>query len=247
MNDARSWSEGELLGFDLETTGVDRFGDVPVSFSLVTVRAGQVVATLSALVDPGRPIPAGATAVHGITDDQVRAEGMPLDAAVESIVEALVHARSRGVPVVGMKLDYDLTIVDVQCRRIRGEGLAGSGWDGPAVDGLVLDRHVDRFRKGRRTLEALCAHYQVPIDNAHDARADAIAAVGVARAICERFPEVAMATLADLHADQSRWHREWAESFDAWLQRQGRPCLDPRDFDWPVSPLVAPGGPASPG
>ena len=73
-----NWAKGEVLGFDFETTGVDRFHDVPVSFALVTLVGGVLVSTSSGLVDPGREIPAGATEVHGITTEQCRAEGMAL-------------------------------------------------------------------------------------------------------------------------------------------------------------------------
>ena len=37
---------GEVLGFDFETTGVDRFNDVPVSYALVTLMAGERVSTI---------------------------------------------------------------------------------------------------------------------------------------------------------------------------------------------------------
>ena len=40
-----NWAMGEVLGFDFETTGVDRFNDVPVSYALVTLIAGERVAT----------------------------------------------------------------------------------------------------------------------------------------------------------------------------------------------------------
>ena len=63
-----------------------------------------------------------------------------------------MSASARGVPVVGMKLDYDLTILDTQLRRFGGVGLMERGWSGPVLDAVVLDRHFDRFRKGSRTL-----------------------------------------------------------------------------------------------
>ena len=113
-----NWAMDEILGFDFETTGVDRFNDVPVSYALVTLVAGEVVSTSSGLIDPGREIPAGATAVHGITTARARAEGMPLCEAIEMITDALVSASSRGVPLAGMKLDYDLTILDTQARNL---------------------------------------------------------------------------------------------------------------------------------
>jgi DNA polymerase III epsilon subunit-like protein len=43
---------------------------------------------------------------------------------------------------------------------------------------MVIDKHLDRFRKGRRTLAAICEAYGVdlPADEAHTAGADALAA-----------------------------------------------------------------------
>ena len=44
---------GEVLGFDLETTGIDRFNDVPVSYALVQVVDGVVVRSWSGPHRPG--------------------------------------------------------------------------------------------------------------------------------------------------------------------------------------------------
>ncbi len=82
LGHVRDWTEGEVLGLDFETTGVDRFTDVPVSYALVSVLDGVAVRSWSGLIDPGREIPSDATAVHGITTERARAEGMPLDAAI---------------------------------------------------------------------------------------------------------------------------------------------------------------------
>lgn len=229
-----TWTEGELLGFDLETTGVDRFSDRPVSFALVTITGGVVRDCLADLVDPGMAIPEGATAVHGISTERARAEGQALDHAVSLMADELVKAASRGIPVVGMKLDYDLTILDVQCRRVDGRGLAARGFGGAVIDALVLDRHVDRYRRGRRTLVDLCAHYGVSIDHAHDAGSDAEASVQVALEIFRRYPELGDLAPEELHRSQIQWHREWAESYDRWRRDRGQDPLDPSEFEWPV-------------
>ncbi len=228
------WHEGELLGFDLETTGVDRYVDVPVSFALISVAGGAAVTRETGLVDPGRPIPAAATRVHGITTERARSEGLPLSLAVATLVAALADASARGVPVVGMKLDYDLTMLDVLCRSTDGRGLVERGFAAPVLDVLVLDRHFDRFRRGRRTLADLCGHYGVAIANAHDAAADAEATVGVLLAMCTCFRELSEAEPSVLHRSQVLWHREWAESFDAWRRGKGMPPLDRRELDWPL-------------
>ena len=88
------WAEGEVLGLDLETTGVDRFSDVPVSYALVSVVDGVAVRSWSGLIDPGRAIPLDATAVHGITTAQARVEGMPLGEAVALVTDAVVAGRT---------------------------------------------------------------------------------------------------------------------------------------------------------
>ena len=234
------WASGEVLGFDFETTGIDRFNDVPVSFALVTVRAGQVVSTSSGLVDPGREIPAGAVEVHGISTERARAEGMPLKEAIEMIADAVISASRRRVPLVGMKLDFDLTILDHQSRRMGGASLVDRGWTGPVLDAVVLDRHHDRFRKGRRTLGALCAHYGVDIQHAHDAASDAVASARVLFALAARFAELSDADPYAIHQSQIGWHREWTEGYDEWRTGQGMTPIDRRDFIWPVAPALLP-------
>ena len=230
-----NWLTGEMLGFDFETTGVDRFTDVPVSYALVTVVAGDVVSSSSGLIDPGREIPAGASAVHGISTERARAEGMPLKGAIDMITEVVVAASQRGVPVVGMKLDYDLTMLDTQSSLLSEAGLVARGWSGPVLDAVVLDRHVDQFRRGSRTLAALCAQYGVTIENAHDASADAIASVGVLLALGACYGELRDAELSALHQSQIGWHWDWAEGYDKWRADKGMTPIDPRDYQWPVA------------
>ncbi|HVT42743.1 MAG TPA: exonuclease domain-containing protein [Acidimicrobiales bacterium] len=234
----RSWTSGEVLGLDFETTGVDRFFDVPVAYALVLVVDGVMVRSWSGLVDPGCDIPDAAAAVHGITSARARNEGMPLPAAVGLVADAVVSASRRGVPLVGMKLDYDLTILDRLAMKLTGLGLAARGWCGPVLDAGVLDRHLDPEREGRRTLGDLCAQYGIDLDRPHDATADALAAIEVVFAMALRYPELGTCDLAALHADQMAWHRASAARYDEWRLSQGLAPVDPRDYVWPVAPAV---------
>jgi DNA polymerase-3 subunit epsilon len=231
------WADGELLSFDLETTGVDRFSDVPVSLALLRLQRGVVLERTVEFVNPGRPIPEEATAIHGITNEVARRDGMPLPAAIELVATTLVDASRRGVPVVGVKLDYDLTMVDVLCRAMDGRGLPDRGWTGPVLDALVLDRHVDRFRKGRRTLVDLCELYGVTIGQAHSADCDAAAAAGVLLAMAGRYEELSGASLNALHLGQVDYHREWVLSYDEWRRGRGLEPLDDREASWPLAGL----------
>ena len=54
-----AWTAGEVLGFDFETTGIDRFNDVPVSYALVHVVDGVVVTELVRSHRPGPRDPGG--------------------------------------------------------------------------------------------------------------------------------------------------------------------------------------------
>lgn len=229
------WHEQRLLAFDLETTGVDRFVDVPVSYALVSVRSGTIVERNVSLVDPGREIPLGASSVHGITTERARREGIPLGIAVRHIADAVLDASLQGVPVVGMKLDYDLTMLDSCYRRETGRGLADDGFRGPVIDALVIDRHVDRYRRGKRTLGDLCLHYGVVIDHAHDAVADAKAAVDVVRAMCKCYPELCARSPWELQIAQEGWHREWLASFAEWRLKKGLSPIGDDDPQWPIA------------
>ena len=226
-----TWATGELLGFDLETTGVDRFEDVPVSYSLVSVVDGVVVRSWSGLVDPGRPVPAESTVVHGISTEEARAEGMPLAMAVSMLADAVVAAGRRGVPLVGMRLDYDLTMIETQAVRLCGRGIVERGWCGPVLDAAVLDRHLDPDREGRRTLGDLCAHYGIDIARPHDATADAIASVEVVFALSARHAG-AGGTRPAWAARGAGWRGtgHGRAGYDARRRARGQAPIDPRDY-----------------
>ena len=137
-----------------------------------------------------------------------------------------------------MKLDYDLTILELQAVQWCGAGFLERGWRGPLLDAVVIDRHFDRDRRGRRTLVDLCAHYDIDIGNPHEASADAIASVEVLYALAQRYGELSEADLAQLYDDQILWHRQWTQEHDDWRLSQGMAAVDPRDYLWPVAPAA---------
>ncbi len=227
------WPDGDLVGFDLETTGPDPLVDVPVQYAFVALHGGETTTTAAAVVNPGRPIPSGATAVHGITDETA-AGGVGLETAMEDIVTELLSASSRSVPLVGMNLAFDLTIVDATLRRSGGPGLVERGWRGPVIDLLVLDKNVDRYRKGRRRLGDLCDLYGVHDQLAtHEAAGDAAAAVACVRTLAssndlgDQSPE-------ELHRLQVGWYREQQQGLSEYLERQGGRTIPEWQWEWPI-------------
>lgn len=91
------------------------------------------------------------------------------------------------------------------------------------IDPLVLDRAVDRYRRGKRKLVDLCAHYGVDeTGTLHTADADVIATLDVLELIVTKFPKLSAMTLADLHEYQTNAHRAWAVNFNEYLTKVGR-------------------------
>ena len=109
---------------------------------------------------------------------------------MDEIASELAEQAAAGRPLVVMNAPFDLTLLDRELRRHRASTLDHWFETKPlrVLDPRVLDKHLDRYRKGRRTLTDLCAHYGVVLEGAHDAAADALASMDVVRAVGRRFP-----------------------------------------------------------
>ncbi|GGX09124.1 3'-5' exonuclease [Streptomyces lomondensis] len=233
-----SWFEGALAAFDTETTGVDVETDRIVSAAVVVQDAPGVRPRVSRwLVNPGVPVPAEATAVHGLTEDHLQRNGRWPSPVMYEIAEALAEQAHAGRPVVVMNAPFDLTLLDRELRRHRASSLGRWFESAPllVLDPRVLDKHLDRYRKGRRTLTDLCAHYGVALEGAHDAAADAVAALEVTRAVGRRFASrLERLAPGELHTLQAVWHAAQARGLQAWFARSGvEEAVDPA---WPLRP-----------
>lgn len=232
------WYDGPLAAFDTETTGVDVEEDRIVSAAVVVqdMTGGRPRVTRW-LVNPGVPVPPGATEVHGLTDEHLQRNGRWPAPVMEEIARALAEQCGAARPLVVMNAPFDLTLLDRELRRHRAASLGRYLENVPlcVLDPRVLDRHLDRYRKGRRTLTDLCAQYEVVLDGAHDAAADATAALEVTRAVGRRFASrMERLSPAELHTLQAVWHAAQARGLQAWFARSGTPeAVDPA---WPLRP-----------
>lgn len=231
-----SWHTGRMCGFDLETTGTDVDSDRIVTACVVQVGGGLPTQSATWLANPGVEIPDGAAAVHGITTEKARAEGRPAAEVVEQVTAALTQVARDGIPIVAMNASFDLTLLERECERY---GVPSLWLATPVVvDPRVLDKQIDRYRRGGRTLTDLCQHYGVKLDGAHSADADAIAACRVAWRIATQYPHIGDADLGDLHEQQVAWAREQAEGLRAYFARTpGKEHqADTVRTDWPLIP-----------
>ena len=217
--------------FDLETTGVDVTADrIVTAYVGVLDAKGNEIAARSWMADPGIPIPDGAAAIHGVTTEHARREGRLARDVVAEITAALRALLAQGFPIVAYNASYDFSLLTHEALR---HGVAPLVDPTPIIDPLVIDKAFDRYRRGKRTLEVVAAHYAVPLDSAHEASADAIAAGRVAQALGRQFemPD----TPHELHTRQIGWARSQAASLTEYFVSIGR--LDPEtalDGAWPI-------------
>ncbi len=185
-----------LVAFDLETTGVHVERDRIVEIALVRVETDGSRRTFRSLVNPEVPIPPQASAVHGITDDDVR------DAPVLAALAGEVVAFLDGADLAGFNsARFDAPFLENELRRV--------GCD-VSFEGR---RHLDAFRiftrMEPRTLTAAYAKYcGKDLTDAHSALADVEATLEVLDAQIARYDEVPE-TSAELHAfcnpDEGKW------------------------------------------
>jgi DNA polymerase-3 subunit epsilon len=185
-----------LAVLDTETTGLDPArGHRLIEVACVALEDGRIGEAWSTLVNPGRPIPADAAAVHGITDAMVR------DAPTPAAVAAELETRCAGRTLVFHHADFDLPFLKAAFGLSLFDGLAdpdylplfGTGM----IDTLGLARGLSE--PGSNSLGALASRLGLPPEAPHRARGDALTTARVLLKLAERWErEQGVRTLADL-------------------------------------------------
>ena len=167
-----------LAVFDLETTGVNPAEDRVVELAVVLLKPDGARETRSWLVNPGCRIPPGATAVHGITDEDVA--GVPDFAArAQELFAAL-----EGCDLAGFNAErFDVPLLAAEFRRV--------GMAFPVEGTRIIDARTIFVRKEPRDLAAAVDHYCGRSHaGAHRAEADAVATADVLLAQLERYDDL---------------------------------------------------------
>lgn len=220
-----NFDASRMLAFDLETTSANPKEARIVTSALVRID-GRDVQKIEHLADPGIEIPQEATNVHGITTEKARAEGRPHEVVLKDTVEAIKAAWEDGLTLIVYNAAFDLTVL----RSLTGDFTV----TGPVYDPYVIDRVSDKWRKGKRTLGAVCEHYGVELGNAHEATADALAAARVAwKQVRQHYPNLAQMEENELMEFQAvKWYEDRV-AFKKYLEGKGRDASDVSTA-WPL-------------
>lgn len=239
-----SYLDSRRMGWDTETTSTN-----PVEARIVTAalvgRGGRSPERVQTwLINPGVPIPPETTDIHGIDDQIAQERGEEPKAALEEIADTMARAIRYGMPLVAFNTAYDWSVLHYELLRhglpTMLDRLGGQPYS--LIDPLVLDKQADRYRKGSRKLKAVAAHYGVHLEDWHEAKADAIAALGIADALFERNPRLAAYDARRLFLAQQAWREEQQTSLQAHFRK-----TDPEAYcapEWPLVPAQRDGGAA---
>lgn len=170
------WYDMPIALIDVETTGRDASVDRIVELGIVIGRGGEVVARHEWLVNPGIPIPAEASAVHKITDADVK-DAPPFEAIADKLMEALV-----GCIPGAYNAAFDKAFVTNELaragRRPGAESPPFMRRDVEWLDPLVWAREVHKSERSR-ALGDMATLLGIRLENAHRATDDAEAALRV--------------------------------------------------------------------
>lgn len=176
-----------IVFFDLETTGTNITHDRIVEISVLKVFPNGKQEIKTKRINPEMPIPAESTAIHGITDDDVK------DAPTFRQVAKSLADQIEGCDLAGFNSSrFDIPLLAEEFLRV--------GLDVDFSKKKLIDVQIIFHKKEQRTLEAAYRFYcDRTLEDAHSAEADTLATFEVLKAQLDRYEDLPndMAKLAE--------------------------------------------------
>ena len=151
----------DYVVYDLETTGISCQRDEVIEISAIRVRGGHPVSTFTQLVNPGRPIPYGASSVNHIYDNMVADKP-----GFSQVLGEFLDFIGDDVLVGHNIKRFDMNFIYRDCQRYFGQTI-----DNDYIDTLHMAKQCFPAWKHRR-LENLAEHYGISTQGAHRALQD---------------------------------------------------------------------------
>lgn len=164
--------------FDLETTGTNVAKDRIVEISILKIFPNGTKMSKTWLVNPEMPIPAEATAIHGISDEKVANE--PVFKKISAEVYQMIKDSDLG--------GYNSNRFDIP---LLAEEMLRAGVDFDMKNMVSVDVQTIFHKMEKRTLEAAYKFYcNKELNDAHSAEADTLATYEVLKSQLDRYPEL---------------------------------------------------------
>ena len=220
--------------FDLETTGVNLATDRIIEVAIIKILPDGTRQVKRKLINPGIPIPAETTAIHGITDEMVKDApsfkqcGNELKQVIENCDMGGYNSNRFDIPILMEEFLRAGMEVDLSTRK------------------MVDVQHIF-YKMEPRTLTAAYKYYcDKELVDAHSAEADVNATIDVFMSQIERYPHLGNSLESilgiigeDKVVDYARrfiFDEKGVEVFN-FGKHKGRPVVDvlkaePQYYDW---------------
>lgn len=187
------WYDAPIAVMDFESTGFKRPMHI-VEIGVIRYEDGSEVVRMSELVSSPKPIEPGASAVHGIKDEDI-ADCPTFEEHYPALTEILTGA------IPASYGPYDRRILHEELGRLPGPvdrsvPAYSLEW-GPYLDilGWARQLHPGTRGKGAHTLGAMVERYGVTLEKSHRAADDALAAADLLWLWRNRLPDVSLSKL----------------------------------------------------
>jgi DNA polymerase-3 subunit epsilon len=167
-----------LVFFDLETTGINIVSDRIIEISYLKVATNGEEESRTRLINPEMPIPPQSTAIHGISDDDVK------DAPTFKMIAKSLAAQIEGCDLAG----YNSNRFDIP---LLAEEFLRAGVDIDLMRRKFVDIQTIFHKKEPRNLSAAYKFYcEKDLENAHTAEADTKATYEILQAQLDRYSDL---------------------------------------------------------
>ncbi len=180
----------DCVVLDTETTGLDARTARLLQIGAVRIHEGHVPPSpvLEVLVDPGVPIPAAATAIHGIGNGDIA--GAPRFAECAEMLAEFIGSRI----VIGHTIAYDLMILGREAR------LANCEWHTPRSLDVRILAELAEPGLAQYDLDRIATTFGIRIEGRHTALGDAKATAQVFIALLPVLRARGIRTIAEAEA-----------------------------------------------
>lgn len=167
-----------LIFFDLETTGTDTVHDRIVEIAYLKVYPNGKQEMKTRRINPGMPIPAEATAIHHISDEDVK------DSPTFKQIAKSLADQMEGCDLAGFNSSrFDIPLLVEEFLR--------AGVDIDFSKRKMIDVQVIFHKMEQRTLSAAYKFYcNKELEEAHSAEADTLATYEVLKGQLDKYPEL---------------------------------------------------------
>ncbi len=203
----RDLSQAPLVVLDTETTGLSpALGHRVVEVAAVRLEGWHELATFNEIVNPGRPMDAGASRVNGIYDEDL-VDAPPFSSIAQRLWEVL-----DGAVLVAHNARFDAAFLGMEYALLPPPSTTAptltisNAW----ICTLQLARRLFYF--DRNSLGNVARRLGVPTGRSHRALNDAHTTIGILRRMAQQMEKLHLHTVGDvLHAQGGAIYVPWRQ------------------------------------